>query len=76
MKNYVRIEKSDSDARALKVELTKKAYQYFSENDASAARETNRLFSAFSTEEIDSLACTLKKLLYSFEMYRKEWTEK
>lgn len=74
-KNYVRIEKSNSDARALKVELTKKAYQYFSENDASAARETNRLFSAFSTEEIDSLACTLKKLLYSFEMHRKEWTE-
>lgn len=74
-KNYVRIEKSNSDARALKVELTEKAYQYFSENDASAARETNRLFSAFSTEEIDSLACTLKKLLYSFEMHRKEWTE-
>lgn len=72
-KGYVRIEKSDSDARALKVELTEKAYQYFTENDASAARETNRLFSAFSTEEIDGLVCTLKKLQCSFEIYEKEW---
>ncbi len=71
-KGYVRIEKSNNDARALKVELTEKAYQYFTENDASTVRETNRLFSTFSTEEIDGLACTLKKLLCSFEKYRKE----
>lgn len=68
-KGYVRIEKSDSDARALKVELTEKTFQYFTENDASAIRETNKLFSAFSTEEIDGLVCTLKKLLCSFETY-------
>ncbi len=72
-KGYVRIEKSASDARALKVELTEKAYQYFTENDASTARETNRLFSTFSTEEIDGLACNLKKLLCSFETYGNEW---
>ena len=71
-KGYVLIEKSDSDARALKVELTEKAYQYFIENDASAACETNKLFSAFSTEEIEGLACTLKKLLCSFEIYGKD----
>lgn len=70
-KGYVRIEKSNSDARALKVELTEKAYQYFTENDASAAHETEKLFSAFSTEEVDGLACTLKKLLYSFEIYER-----
>ncbi len=74
-KGYVCIKKSDSDARALKVELTEKAYQYFAENDASAARETNRLFSTFSTEEIDGLACTLKKLLCSFEIYGEEWKD-
>ena len=68
-KGYVRIKKSDSDARALKVELTEKTFQYFTENDASAIRETNKLFSAFSTEEIDGLVCTLKKLLCSFETY-------
>lgn len=72
-KGYVRIEKSDSDARALKVELTEKTFQYFTENDASATRETNKLFSTFSTEEVDGLACTLKKLLCSFEIYGKEW---
>ncbi len=71
-KGYVCIEKSDSDARTLKVELTEKAYQYFIENDASTACETNRLFSTFFTEEIDGLACILKKLLCSFEIYGKE----
>lgn len=71
-KGYVRIEKSDSDARALKVELTEKTFQYFTENDASATRETDKLFLTFSTEEIDGLACALKKLLCSFETYEKE----
>lgn len=71
-KGYVRIEKSNSDARALKVELTEKAYQYFTDNDAATACETNKLFSAFSTEEIEGLACTLKKLLCSFEIYGKD----
>lgn len=71
-KGYVRIEKSNSDARALKVELTEKTFQYFTENDAFAIRETNKLFSIFSTEEIEILACTLKKLLCSFEIYGKE----
>lgn len=71
-KGYVRIEKSNSDARALKVELTEKAYQYFTDNDASTAHETEKLFSAFSTEEIEGLACTLKKLLCSFEIYGKD----
>lgn len=71
-KGYVRIEKTDSDARALKVELTEKTFQYFTENDASATRETDKLFLTFSTEEIDGLACALKKLLCSFETYEKE----
>ena len=71
-KGYVLVKKSNSDARALKVELTEKAYQYFTDNDASAARETNKLFSAFSTEEIEGLACTLEKLLCSFEIYGKD----
>lgn len=71
-KGYVLIEKSRSDARALNVELTEKAYQYFSENDEPTACETNKLFSAFSTEEIGNLAYTLKKLLCAFETYGKD----
>lgn len=71
-KGYVIIKRSRNDARALKVELTEKTYRYFSENDEPTARETNKLFSSFSVEEIDSLACTLKKLLCCFETYGKD----
>lgn len=70
-KGYVIIGKSSSDARSLNVELTEKAYHYFSENDKPTACETNKLFSVFSTEEIDYLAQTLKKLLWAFENYGK-----
>lgn len=71
-KGYVIIEKSSNDARALKVELTEKTYQYFLENDEPTIRETNKLFSTFSDEEIDSLACALGKVLCSFDTYGKD----
>lgn len=71
-KGYVIIAKSSSDARALRVELAEKTYQYFSENDEPTIRETNKMFSTFSDEEIDSLACALGKLLCSFESYGKD----
>ena len=61
------IGKSDSDARALKVELTEKAYRYFEENAETAAAETDRLFSSFSDGEIGSLSKNLSKLLGTFE---------
>ena len=70
-KGYVLIKKSSNDARALNVELTEKAYQYFSENDEPTACETSKLFSAFSAEEIGNLAHILKKLLCAFETYGK-----
>ena len=62
-KGYVLIEKSSSDARTLNVELTEKAYQYFSENDEMTACKTSKLFSAFSAEEIGNLAHTLKSMV-------------
>lgn len=71
-KGYVMIEKSSNDARALRVELTEKTYQYFLEHDEPAIRETNKLFSMFSDEEIDGFACALGKLLCSFDAYGKE----
>ena len=66
-KGYVVIGKSDSDARALKVELTEKAYRYFEENAETAAAETDQLFSSFSDGEIGSLSKNLSKLLGTFE---------
>lgn len=71
-KGYVIIAKSSSDARALRVELTEKTYQYFSENDEPTIRETNKMFSTFSDEEINSLASALGKLLCSLDTYGKD----
>ncbi len=68
-KGYVTIAKSTWDARALKVELTEKTYQYFAENDEPTAREADKLFAAFSDTEIDSLVYSLKKLLSCFATY-------
>lgn len=68
-KGYVIVSKSAYDARALKVELTEKAYQYFLANDASTAKETNQLFVSFSNAEIDSLVYKLQKLMTSLELY-------
>lgn len=68
-KGYVAVERSGQDARALRVELTEKTYQYFRDNDLPTARETNRLFSAFSGEEIDRLTGDLLKLTGCMEAY-------
>lgn len=70
-KGYVIISKSTLDARALKVELGEKTYQYFSENADIAAEETNKLFSSFSFEEIENLAYQLDKLLNCLTLYAK-----
>jgi len=71
-KGYVMIEKSSSDKRALNVNLTQKTWQYFSDHDALATAEINKLFSAFSMDEIDHLSTALEKLLNAFETYRME----
>lgn len=57
-KGYVTIGKPSNDAGALQVELTEKTYQYFAENDAPAACETNRLFPPFLSHSLTvSLIC-------------------
>ncbi len=68
-KEYVVISKSDYDARALKVELTQKTYQYFSDNEDSAKRKANQLFATFSDIEIDNLVSNFQKLFNRLELY-------
>lgn len=66
-KGYVKISKSLQDARALKVELSDKAYQYFSENAQHSAEETEHLFTSFTSEELHVFMTCLQKLLIEFE---------
>ena len=71
-KKYVIISKSTFDARALKVELTEKAYQYFYDNASIAEKETEKLFEQFSLDEIDNFIGNLEKLLNCLNSYREE----
>lgn len=71
-KKYVVVSKSKFDARALKVELTEKAYQYFKDNASATEKETEKLFSQFSLDEIDSFIGNLDKLLNCLSLYGKE----
>lgn len=68
-KGYVFIEQSPQDARALKVKLTEKTYQYFSDHDASTAQEANQLFRPFTNNEIDDFTYSLQKLLDCITTY-------
>lgn len=71
-KGYVVVSKSTLDARALKVDLTDKTYQYFIDNADNVAKETNKLFESFSMDEINRFVCCLDKLLGCLELYGKK----
>lgn len=69
-KGYIQIHRSSKDSRALNVELTEKAFQYFEDHAELAAREVNSLFSGFSDQEIATAVTFFEKLLASVESYR------
>lgn len=71
-KGYVQIQKSARDARSLQVELTGKAWQYFSDHAKLTAGETERLFAPFQPEEVRQLAELLEKLQKCLEQYERE----
>lgn len=68
-KGFVKIDKSQSDARALSVELTDKAYKFFFETEGIVASATKELFGGFSDTELDAFIVLLKKLIAGIENY-------
>lgn len=70
-KGYVIIKKSSVDSRALKVELTEKTFQYFTDNVDAAERKTNQVFEEFSLEEIDSFINSLEKLIGCLALHQE-----
>lgn len=69
---FVAVKKSSSDARALSVELTDKAYKFFYDNDGRIASATGALFKSFSESEIDALAASFKKLIACLESHAEK----
>ena len=71
-KGFVSIVRSGADARSLSVELTKKSYDFFRENDGKIAMATEQLFAPLSEEEMDVLTSLLKKLMLCIEEYAEK----
>ena len=66
-KKYVRVKQSKTDARALQIDLTKKAYNYFDKYYEKSAQKTDELFSQISEHKMDSLIKGLTDLMACFE---------
>ncbi|MCL2111992.1 MAG: MarR family transcriptional regulator [Clostridiales bacterium] len=62
-KKYVNVIKSETDARALNISLTKKTYDYFNAYEDKGAEAVNTLFSDITNDELTYTGRTLEKLL-------------
>lgn len=78
-KGYLKIEKSKTDRRSLRINLTKKTYQYLQENEDIGKEELSILFSIFQEDNIDSIVDFMQKLLLqtnNFELQKGKNNEK
>ena len=66
IKKYVKITRSDTDARALNVSLSQKTYKYFAENDKKGVEALKVLFSNITNEELLVTIGTFDKLFAFF----------
>lgn len=66
-KEYVAITKSDIDARALKVELTNKTYEYFSGFEKTGNEAIHTLFTNSTDQELEVTTTTLQNILKILE---------
>jgi len=60
--NYLKINKSKTDARALNVSLLRKTYDYFAENEKKCTIAVNNLFSDITDDELSFTTKTFDKL--------------
>lgn len=71
-KGYVTCSRSSADGRALDVELTRKAYTYFSDNGAAAERKIGELFANVSDAELMSIVKGIQKLTECLDELEEE----
>lgn len=62
-KGYLTIHKSNSDARALNVQLTKKSFDYFSQNEKYGEELTKKLFKDINNDDLTATTRVLEKLM-------------
>lgn len=71
-KNYLKIEKSSIDARALNISLTSKTFKFFSDYENIAKECSSNVFSDISIDLLDNTIETLNKLMNFFDKEKKE----
>lgn len=71
-KGYVTCARSSDDARALDVELTRKARNYFKEHDAAAASKIDELFESVSDAELVDIVKNIQKLTDCLDALEEE----
>ena len=69
---YVKLCKSQTDARALNVCLTQKTFEYFRANEQKGADAVNGLFSKVSDNELEAAIHVTDKLLFALEKSEDE----
>jgi DNA-binding MarR family transcriptional regulator len=67
-KNYIRINKSKTDDRALNVVLTKKTYSFFADNEKKTNDSLRTLFTEIHDDELVITEKTLEKILAVFKV--------
>lgn len=71
-KGYVTCSRSDSDGRALEVELTRKAREYFREQGAASERKIEGLFAPVSDAELIDIVKDIQKLTDCLDTLEEE----
>ena len=64
-KGYINTRKSETDARAMSVSLTEKAFAYFADNNDKSAKALNVLFSILADNELIITKQAIDKILVS-----------
>ncbi len=71
-KGYVTCSRSDSDGRALEVELTRKARMYFKEQGVASERKIEELFEPISDAELVDIVKDIQKLTDCLDALEEE----
>lgn len=72
-KGFLKIEKDEQDARALRLKLTEKSKEFWDEREEKDSDYLSNLFEEFSQEEIDVISSGIDKLFKRIDKIGKSY---
>ncbi|MCX7921892.1 MAG: MarR family transcriptional regulator [Clostridia bacterium] len=73
-KDFLKIEKDEQDARALRLKLTEKSQEFWEKRQEQDNQFIEELFKDFSEEEVNIISSSFRKLFEKIEQMEKELT--